>query len=141
MVPERCLVVVVGSWSKRVAGAEAAEVDEATLPAAGAEGKFGLDHGGRGRVLRVRRRLRAPLARQQQARLLDERASGRVPEAEIADLVQALGQHVAEEPAHELAALDAARAQPVGLALLVPDDDPLIVEGDDAVVGDATRNR
>ena len=82
MVPARCFVV--GSWSERVARAEAAEVDEAALAAAGTEGTSGLDLGGRRPGLRVRRRLRgrvgAALAREEQARLPDERASGRVPE-------------------------------------------------------------
>jgi hypothetical protein len=54
MVPARCVVVVVGSWSKRVAGAEAAEVDEAAVPAAGAEEMSGLELGSRGPGLRVR---------------------------------------------------------------------------------------
>src|SRR5579863_10683259 len=59
-----------------------------------------------------------------------------MPQAEVADLVQALGQDVLEEAAHELLAGDAADPPAVGFAMLVADSDRLIVEADDSGVGD-----
>ena len=59
-----------------------------------------------------------------------------MPQAEVADLVQALRQDVLEEAAYELLAGNAAGPPTVGFAMLVADGDSLIVEGDDAGVGD-----
>ena len=50
--------------------------------------------------------------------------------------MQALGQDVLEEAAHELLAGDAADPPPVGFTMLVADGDGLIVEADDTGVGD-----
>ena len=50
--------------------------------------------------------------------------------------MQALGQDVLEEAAHELLPGDPAHPPSVGFALLVADGDGLIVEADDAGIGD-----
>ena len=63
-------------------------------------------------------------------------APGGMPQAEVADLVQASGQDVLQEPAHELMARDAAGPPSVRLALLVANGDAVVVEADDAGVGD-----
>ena len=54
----------------------------------------------------------------------------------ISDFVQTLGQDVLEEAAHELLAGDAAHPPAVGFAMLVADGDSLVVEADDASIGD-----
>jgi hypothetical protein len=59
-----------------------------------------------------------------------------MPQAEVADLMQALGQDVLEEAAHELLPGDAADPPPVGFTMLAADGDGLIVEADDPGVGD-----
>src|SRR6516225_4947256 len=59
-----------------------------------------------------------------------------MPEAEIANLVQALGQDVLQEAAHELRAIEGADAPAVGLAVLVAERDGVLVERDDARIGD-----
>src|SRR5271170_6071984 len=63
-------------------------------------------------------------------------AFGGMPQTEVADLMQALGQDVLKEAAHELLAGDAADSPAVGFAMLVADGDSLIVEADDAGIGD-----
>src|SRR4051794_33988338 len=59
-----------------------------------------------------------------------------MPQAEVADLVEATWQHVLEEAAHELVATEPAGAPPAGLAVLVLEADPVVVEADDAGVGE-----
>src|ERR1700761_5859916 len=59
-----------------------------------------------------------------------------MPQAEVADLVEAARQHVLEEAAHELVAAEPAGSPPAGLAILVLDRDPVVVEADDAGVGE-----
>src|SRR4051794_4126818 len=59
-----------------------------------------------------------------------------MPQAEVADLVEATRQHMLEEAAHELFAAEPAGAPPAGLAVLVLDRDRLVVEADDARVGE-----
>ena len=59
-----------------------------------------------------------------------------MPQAEVADLVRALRQDVLEEAAHELLPGDAAGPPTVGFAMLVADGDGLVVETDDASIGD-----
>lgn len=63
-------------------------------------------------------------------------ALGGMPQAEVADLVQAFRQDVLQEPAHELMAGDAAGPPSVRLPMLVADRDGLVVDADDAGVGD-----
>jgi hypothetical protein len=58
-----------------------------------------------------------------------------VPEPEIANLVQSFWQDVLKEAAHELLALEGADAPAVGLAVLVAERDGVLVEADDARVG------
>src|SRR5208337_2220608 len=60
-----------------------------------------------------------------------------MPEAEIADLVEAARQHVLEEAAHEFHAAEAAGSQAACLAFLVLDGDRFVVETDDAGVGES----
>src|ERR1700692_3312495 len=60
-----------------------------------------------------------------------------MPQAEVADLVEAARQNVLEEAAHELVAAKAAGSRPADLAFLVLDRDRLVVEADDAGVGES----
>ena len=59
-----------------------------------------------------------------------------VPEAVVADLVQTFGQNVLQESAHELVAVQAGVLPFPGLALFVADGNAVVVETDNAVVGD-----
>src|SRR5208337_4804294 len=59
-----------------------------------------------------------------------------MPQAEVTDFVEAARQHVLEEAAHELVAAEAAGAPAAGLAVLVLDRDRLVVEADDASIGE-----
>ena len=59
-----------------------------------------------------------------------------MPQAEIADLVEAFGQDMLEEAADELVAGEPAGPPARGFALLVADGDGCVVETDDAGVGD-----
>src|SRR5690242_16062572 len=59
-----------------------------------------------------------------------------MPQAEVANFVEAAWQHVLEEAAHELLAAEPAGAPLAGLAVLVLDRDRLVVEIDDAGVGE-----
>src|ERR1700722_1263353 len=58
-----------------------------------------------------------------------------LPQAVIADLVEAARQHVLEEAAHELMAAQAADSSVAGLAFLVLDGDRFVVEANDPCVG------
>src|SRR6202051_2778076 len=60
-----------------------------------------------------------------------------MPQAEVADLVEAARQNVLEEAAHELVAAKAAGSRPADLAFLVLEGDRLVVEADDAGVGES----
>ena len=77
-----------------------------------------------------------PVEQKQLTRTGGVLAFGGMPEAEVSDFVQTLGQDVLEEAAHELLAGDAAHPPAVGFAMLVADGDSLVVEADDASVGD-----
>ena len=79
---------------------------------------------------------RLPVEKKQQTSAGGFFALGGMPEAEVADFMQAFRQDVLEEAAHELLAGDTAHPPAVGFAMLVADGDRLIVEGDDAGVGD-----
>src|SRR5262245_8678302 len=63
-------------------------------------------------------------------------APGGMPEPRVAHLVQPLRQHVLEEAAHELVAIEAGRAPARRFAMLVADADTGVVEPDDAGLGD-----
>ena len=63
-------------------------------------------------------------------------AAGGMPEPRVAYLVQPLRQHVLEEAAHELVAVEADRAPARRFAMLVADADARVVEPDDAGLGD-----
>ena len=65
-----------------------------------------------------------------------EVAFGRVPQAEVASLVEAFGQHMLEEAADEFVAGDLAGPPPRGFALLVSDRHGFVFEVDDPGVGD-----
>src|ERR1700722_7611424 len=60
-----------------------------------------------------------------------------MPQAEVADLVEAARQHVLEEAAHEFVAAQSAGSRSAGLAFLVFDCDRLVVEPDDPSVGES----
>src|SRR5262249_35051597 len=60
-----------------------------------------------------------------------------MPKSEIANLVQAFGEDVLQETAHELLAIEAADAPAVGLAVLVAEGDGAFVEGGKAGIGDS----
>ncbi len=60
---------------------------------------------------------------------------GGVPQAEVADLVQTLGQDVLEEPTHEFMTGHADGPPAIGFSMLVADGHGLVVETDDAGVG------
>src|SRR5208282_3113282 len=60
-----------------------------------------------------------------------------MPQAEVTDFVEAARQHMLEEAAHELVAAEAAGSPAAGLAVLVLDRDRLVVEADDASVGES----
>ena len=65
-----------------------------------------------------------------------EIAFGRVPQAEVADLVETLGQHVLEETTDELVASDAARAPAGRFALRASEGHGILIEREDARVSD-----
>ncbi len=127
----------IASWSARLLRGKAPDADEMALVASrtgpetvGARVAGGWTGGhGSPRCCRA-------VELQQEARLGGLFAPGMVPQAEVADLVQTLGQDVLQEPAHELVARDAAGSPAVGFAVLVADGDGLVVEADDAGVGD-----
>ena len=60
-----------------------------------------------------------------------------MPQAEVADLVEPVRQHVLEEATHEFVAAQPAGSRSAGLAFLVLDGDRLVVEPDDAGVGES----
>jgi len=60
-----------------------------------------------------------------------------MPQAEVADLVKTARQHVLEEAAHELIAVEAAGSRPGGLAFLVLEGDRIVVEADDTCIGES----
>ena len=63
-------------------------------------------------------------------------ALGGMPQAEVADLVEAARQHMLEEAAHELLAVELTDPPAVGLTVLVTKADGVVVETDDAGVGE-----
>ena len=63
-------------------------------------------------------------------------ASGGMPQAEVADLVEAAWKHMLEEAAHELSAVELTDPPAVGLTVLVTKADGVVVETDDAGVGE-----
>ena len=73
---------------------------------------------------------------QQQTGFAGEGTLACVPKAEIANLVQPFGQDVLEEAAHELLTIEGANAPAIGLAVVVAERDGVVVERDDARVGD-----
>ena len=60
-----------------------------------------------------------------------------MPQAEIANLVEAARQHVLKEAAHEFVAAEAAGSRPASRAFLVLDGDRFVVETDDAGIGES----
>ena len=60
----------------------------------------------------------------------------RVPQAGVADLVEAARQHVLKEAAHELVATQATGSSAAGAAFLVLEGDRSIAEADDPGVGE-----
>ena len=60
-----------------------------------------------------------------------------MPQAEVTHLVEAARQDVLEESAHELVSAEAAGSRAAGPAFLVSDADGLVVEADDAGVGES----
>ena len=63
-------------------------------------------------------------------------AVGGMPQAKVADLVEAARQHVLEEAAHKLFAAEPAGAPAAGPAVAVFEGDAGVLEADDAGVGD-----
>ena len=127
------------SWSARLLGRHTTDADKVSLSAAWTEvtgpgavgGRVGCgpDRFGRARGCRAPELKQKPDA----GRLL---APAMVPKPEVADLVQALGQDVLQEPTHELVAGHTAGPPSVGSAMLVTDGHGLVVEGDHAGVAD-----
>jgi len=70
------------------------------------------------------------------AKARDALALLRVPQPEIADLVEATWQHVLEEAAHELLTAEAAKSPTPGVTLLVAKADMVIVKINDTGVGE-----
>ena len=60
---------------------------------------------------------------------------GRMPKAEVANLVQTLGQNVLKEPTHEFLTGNADGSPSVRFAMLMTNGDSLVVKADDAAVG------
>ena len=60
-----------------------------------------------------------------------------MPKSEVADLVKAARQHMLEEAAYELITAEPAGSRAAGPAFLVLDGDGLVVETDDAGVGES----
>ena len=58
-----------------------------------------------------------------------------VPEAVVADFVQTFRQHMLQEAAHELVAAQASGPPLVRLAIFVADSDALVIEGNNAAIG------
>jgi len=73
---------------------------------------------------------------QQQTGFAGEGTLACVPKAEISNLVQPFGQDVLEEAAHELLTIEGANAPAIGLAVVVAERDGVLVEADDARIGD-----
>ena len=63
-------------------------------------------------------------------------ALGGMPQAEVADLVEAARKHMLEEAAHELLAVELTDLPAIGLTVLVTEADGVVVETDDAGVGE-----
>ena len=63
-------------------------------------------------------------------------APGVMPEPRVADLVQPFRQHVLQEAAHELMAVEARWVPAPRCAMLVADGDTVVIEPDDAAFGD-----
>ena len=103
------------SWSQGLLWHQPADVDEAASAAARADARFGgsalMTVFWVSRRSRLGRRRGGALEFQEQAGARGEVAPGRVPEAKIADLVQAAGEDVLEETAHELVAREATGAR------------------------------
>src|SRR5580700_1000341 len=144
------------SWSEGVLW-EPADVDEmseaatrtdARLSACRSLGRVGdalsrgVEIGGCGGGLRQELRLRGERRRsgsielQQEASLSGEVAFGMVPEAKVADLVQAGREDMLEEAAHELVVRQGAGLPARRFAVLVANGDGALVERHDAGVGD-----
>jgi hypothetical protein len=73
---------------------------------------------------------------QEVAKTPDGLALLRVPEPEIADLVEAARQHVLEETAHEFLTAEAAKSPTSSLTLLVAQADMVVVETNNTGVGE-----
>src|SRR3984957_19641525 len=129
------------SWSERVLW-KPADMDEMSEAATRTDARCGRvgdalsrGHGGCGSLRRGLSRSDA-FEFQQEARLSGEMAFGRMPEAEVADLVQAGREDVLEEAAHELMALQGAGAAARRFAVLVANGDGALIERHDAGIGD-----
>jgi len=59
-----------------------------------------------------------------------------MPESVVADFVEAFGEHMLEESAHELVSSEGAGGPLLVLAVFVPERDGAVVHGEDAPVGD-----
>ena len=129
------------SWSLGLLRRKLADKEETTRAAARADARIVRLFGVGGRIGGVRadlgsKRRRLRVEQKQQPGAGGILAPDGMPQAEVADLVQALGQDMLEEAAHELLAGDAAGPPSVGFAMLVADGDGLVVEPDDTGVGD-----
>src|SRR5580692_3468618 len=132
------------SWSHGLLRREPADEDQPPLLAMRTDHR--LDRGHRLCVDRLWRRdagvlRRLKLERRPQLQHLPDPsgvvALRRMPQTEVADLVEAARQHMLEEAAHELLAAEAAGPRVAGLAVLVLDGDRFVVEADDARVGES----
>src|SRR3984957_5825797 len=129
------------SWSERVLW-KPADMDEMSEAATRTDARCGRVGDALSRGLGGCGSLRRGLSRsdafelQQEARLSGEMAFGRMPEAKVADLVQAGGGHMLGEAAHELMALQGAGLPARRFAVLVANGDGALIERHDAGVGD-----
>src|SRR5882672_3092986 len=104
------------SWSESIFGREGADVEEVASLAMRAAARVGGIGGGLigvfeiGRGNGLSRWEGWAIELQEQAGLSGTGTFGRVPEAEVSHLVEALGQNVLKEAAHELVTAQAAGA-------------------------------
>ncbi len=128
---------VRGSWSLGPLRGNLADEQETTRAAARADPRTVRLFRAGGVCARLgSKRRRLTVEKKQKSGAGGVLAFGGMPQAEVADLVQALGQDVLEEATQELRTGDAGGPPPVGFAMLVADGDGLVVETDDAGVGD-----
>src|SRR5882724_12997581 len=134
----------IGSWSTHLSGIELANMLEvadlaarttAQLRGQRSEGTLALRSGWVGGLL-FRPCASRRFERQQLTGASSMIATARMPQTRVAHLVQPFRQHVLQEAAHELVAVEVRRVPPPRFAMLAADDNAVVVEPDDAAFGD-----